>query len=129
MTLNFDDKMAVVQAAQTHGHAAIIRLFRAKLEGLTQGLLVPQATVDEDVRLLQEWRGYSAALYFLEGLPRLIQAELESQQRSGNISLDSRQPSLFSVASDTETPDVMAGAFNPAYGPRPVPAAHPLNLR
>ena len=129
MELNFDDKISVVQAAQSHGHQAIIRLFRAKLEGLTQGLLVPQGTAEEDIRALQEWRGYSSALYFLESLPRLIQSELEKQQRVGTITLDPNQPSLFAVSDANDTPDVMAGAFNPAFGPRPMPAAHPLNMR
>ena len=129
MELNFDDKTAIIQAAQSHGHHAIIRLFRAKVEGLTAALQVPQANVDEDVRLLQEWRGYSAALYFLESLPRLIQAEVEKQQREGTFSTHPSQPTLFGVADANEVPDLMAGAFNPGFGPRPAPAGHPLNYR
>ena len=129
MQLNFDDKLSIIQAAQSGGHQSIIRLFRANVDGLTQALLVPQANVDEDVRLLQEWRGYSTALYFLESLPRLIQAEIEKEQRAGTFSTNPTQPSLFAVADANEVPDVMAGAFNPAFGPRPVPAAHPLNFR
>lgn len=129
MQLNFDDKLSIIQAAQSSGHMSIIRLFRAKVDGLTAALLVPQANVDEDVRLLQEWRGYSSALYFLESLPQLIQAEIEKEQKTGTFSTSPTQPTLFAVADANEVPDVMAGAFNPAYGPRPVPAAHPLNFR
>lgn len=129
MQLNFEDKNAIIQAAQSHGHTAIIRLFRAKVDGLTEALKVPQVNVDEDVRLLQEWRGYSAALYFLESLPRLIHAELEKQQREGTFSVSPTQPSVFAVADANETPDVMEGAFNPAWSPRPAPAYHPSQFR
>jgi len=128
MELNFEEKLAVVQTAQSHGHQAIIRLFRAKLEGLTQALLVPQANVDEDIRLLQLWRGHNMALYFLEGLPRLIQAETEKQQQAGTFSVSPTQPSLFGIAGE-DTPDIMESANNPAFGPKPMPAAHPLNYR
>ncbi len=128
MELNFEDKLAVVQAAQSHGHQAIINLFRAKLDGLTQALLVPQATIDEDVRLLQLWRGHNMALYFLEGLPRLIQAEVEKQQQTGNFSTSPTQPSLFGIAGE-DTPDVMDAARHPAFDPKPPPAMHPLNFR
>jgi hypothetical protein len=126
MELNFDDKTSIIQAAQTHGHQAIIRLFKAKVDGLTQELLVPQANVDEDIRLLQQWRGYSSALYFLESLPRLIQAEVEKQQRAGTFSVSPSQPTLFGVGN---IPDVMSETYNPLTGPRPVPAAHPMHLR
>ena len=129
MQLNFEDKNAIIQAAQSHGHRSIVQLFRTKVSALAEALLVPQANVDEDVRLLQEWRGYSAALYFLESLPRLIQAEIEKQQQTGTFSVSPTQPSLFAVADANETPDVMEGAFNPAWAPRPAPAYHPSQFR
>lgn len=126
MQLNFEDKLAVVQAAQSPGHQAIIELYRAKVNGLTQALLVPQTTVDEDVRLLQEWRGFSSALYFLESLPKIIQAEIQKQQQEGSFSVDPNQASLFAIA-DTSVPDIMNQT-----GPnlvKPLPAMHPSNFR
>lgn len=127
--LGYDEQHAVVATAQTVGYRAILDLLRYKIVGIEGEMSVYQETRDEDLRLLQKWRGYKEALMYMEQLPQIIEQQLTRDAQTGSEGakfMGMEQPSLFGAADYGDIYGV-ADQLRPQFMPTE-PPPHPNNF-
>ncbi len=84
MKVDFNSQLAITQLPTHPGFLAIVSAFKARISDVESQLAIPQKDWNEDIRLLQLWRGLKHACHFLEQLPKEIASQIDQNIRSGD---------------------------------------------
>ena len=82
MKLGPTEVQQVLTIVHTPGFKALMDILDEKMVGLSKELSYPKENLQEDIRLLQLWRGYVSAKQYLTELPQeLLKESREHEQK------------------------------------------------